>query len=69
MTPNPPSSGRLTTPLKSNYKGFPTCQAKTGHDESRSESSMERQTTCWYCVNESAKGADWRNYNRSLMQR
>jgi len=28
-------------PLMSNYKGFPICQAKTCHDESRSESSME----------------------------
>jgi hypothetical protein len=31
----------------SNYKGLPVCQAKTGHDELRSDSSMEflRRTT------------------------
>lgn len=43
-----PSSGpAFDRPLKSNYKGFPACQAKTGHDESRSVSSMERQPQGW----------------------
>ena len=30
--------------MNSNYKGFPICQAKTSHDELRSDSSMELKT-------------------------
>jgi hypothetical protein len=54
----------------SHYKGFPICQAKPSHDESRSDSSMEqaRQRTVaviGFALNVE-QGADWQNYKRSL---
>ena len=55
----------------SNYKGFPICQASLGHDESRSDSSMEigiLLIESMRALMNGAKGADWTNYNRSLMQ-
>lgn len=57
--------------LTSNYKGFPICQASLGHDELRSDSSMEIGTLPTEPIRalmNGAKGADWANYNRSSMQ-
>jgi hypothetical protein len=58
-------------PLSSNYKGFPSCQAKRGHDELRSNSSVEfglQITDSVATALNSEQGADWKNYKRSSMQ-
>jgi hypothetical protein len=58
-------------PVTSNYKGFPACQAKRGHDELRSNSSVEfglQITDSVATALHSEQGADWENYKRSSMQ-
>ena len=58
-------------PISSNYKGFPRCQAKSGHDESRErfvDGIQLLNTDQVQAVLTTRQGADWRNYKRSLMQ-
>ena len=58
-------------PLSSNYKGFPTCQAKAGHDELQCNSSMDfglQITGSFATALNCEQGADWKNYKRSSMQ-
>jgi hypothetical protein len=63
-------SGRVS----SNYKGFPVCQTNRLSGESRQRFTVVIRSLSFRFAAQvrwrrsRAKGADWRNYNRSWMQ-